>query len=1217
MVATPPIQRKHQTDQTCDAHKSQRPESRALTITPARSSSVREPSHEVYQATPSNPASTSRSALGAGPSASITSSGDWIDDKSSEELKAMLISNLQHKDRVNEQLIELMEGVAPPGTDRGFLESSRHFLKARIEKIRDILASRGSASFPGSLQPAQPSPGTARGRLTARSTRKPAQAAPVEPIILSSPSVSPVKSPLTHKGKSSEAGRSHAGSRRPLLQHDQGAQVDDEIAPAQSQRREDVRRAPSVQVMRGKSSPVNIPPRPVEDEEFADLDAILLDADEEDEALMAEIQGAPPISMRSPHGGHDQIRDSQPQFVPPDAPGSDAEAGPALGNAKSPVTFRANLRKHTDSDGAASSMSGSAHGSSGRQRVSLRDQMNYVWSRDVAKALRRTFKLQEFRNHQLEAINATLNGEDVFCLMPTGGGKSLCYQLPALIDSGRTQGVTVVISPLLSLIHDQVRHLLDLTVPALMLTGDMHGPKRDFALSELFSKEPTTRLLYLTPEFVGRARQATDVFTSLYRKKLLARFVIDEAHCVSQWGHDFRPDYQTLGKLRTEFPGVPVMAMTATANHRVKADVVASLGIKGCKVLEQSFNRANLRYDVREKNQKTVIADIAKFIQSSHKNQCGIVYCLSRRACEDVAERLSREYGLQAQHYHAALSKQDRLAIQKSWQAGNFRIIVATIAFGMGIDKGDVRFVIHHTLPQSLEGYYQETGRAGRDGKSSTCVLYFSYKDTNIIKRMVEDGEGTEEQKEQQRANLRGVVQYCMNKSDCRRSQVLQYFGEIFPSESCHHTCDNCCNAANNHRQAELQNLTRQAQQATELVRDLTNNSRGGKGGFTMLHFVDVFRGSQNKAVRERGHHTHQWAGAGSTMNRGDVERLFQHLTIREVFDERSEVNAMGFANAYLELGPSAETLLQGKMTIELTVQRATAAVTSAGPTTKKRSVTASRGGPSLRDEDFEPDDEWDISNVDLSPSPEPMFRREPLQAPARGDRRGILTRAESFESMQIRRQSPASRTNGATVIALDDDDNAGRSRSARNLPNVVPRTTNGIDTGSDGLYRALVQIRNKIARDLGCNHASVFDDATLSRIASARPTCIREFVDIRCVGDDKYEAFGREFLDVCKKSTAHASTAAKTTSARPASTTVASASSRAEPIDLDRFYFDSSPAGRSGAASNGHQRSADHKRARPSDSNGMIDPASKMSRTKSVGNRPSVIAGMPLPGRR
>lgn len=225
-------------------------------------------------------------------------------------------------------------------------------------------------------------------------------------------------------------------------------------------------------------------------------------------------------------------------------------------------------------------------------------------SRDVAKALRRTFKLHEFRNNQLEAINATLNGEDVFCLMPTGGGKSLCYQLPALIDSGRTQGVTIVISPLLSLIHDQVRHLLDRTIPALMLTGDMAASKREFALQELFSKNVTTRLLYLTPEFVGRSRQAADIFTSLHRKKLLARFVIDEAHCVSQWGHDFRPDYQTLGKLRQDYPGIPVMAMTATANDRVKTDVVSSLGIKGCKVLEQSFNRGNLRYEVREKNNK-------------------------------------------------------------------------------------------------------------------------------------------------------------------------------------------------------------------------------------------------------------------------------------------------------------------------------------------------------------------------------------------------------------------------------------------------------------------------------------------------------------------------------------------------------------------------------------------------------------------------------------
>ncbi|PWN24308.1 ATP-dependent DNA helicase [Microstroma glucosiphilum] len=531
--------------------------------------------------------------------------------------------------------------------------------------------------------------------------------------------------------------------------------------------------------------------------------------------------------------------------------------------------------------------------------------MNYPWSKDVAKALRRTFMLQEFRTNQLEAINATLGGKDVFCLMPTGGGKSLCYQLPALIDSGTSKGVTVVVSPLLSLIHDQVRHLLNLTIPALMLTGDMQGVNREFALSELFSKEPTTRLVYVTPEFVGRSRQAQDVFTSLNNKGRLARFVIDEAHCVSQWGHDFRPDYAALGKLREQFPDVPMMAMTATANLRVKTDVVASLKIKDCRVFESSFNRPNLRYEVRDKSGKTVVADIAKFIQASHKGQCGIVYCLSRRACEEVAEKLSREHGLDAQHYHAALGKTDRLAIQEAWQAGKFKIIVATIAFGMGIDKGDVRFVVHHTLPQSLEGYYQETGRAGRDGKSSSCILYFSYKDTGTIKRMIDDGDGTEDQKEQQHGNLRRVVQYCMNKSDCRRSQVLQYFGEVFPSESCHHTCDNCCYSAANHQQAVLQDLTVQARHAVELVKDLSRPAgpvRGGaKGGCTLLHYVDVFRGSQSKAIRTKNHHMHKRAGAGCSMNRGDVERLFQELTIRGVFNERSEINAAGFANAYLE----------------------------------------------------------------------------------------------------------------------------------------------------------------------------------------------------------------------------------------------------------------------------------------------------------------------------
>ncbi|CAO1623178.1 unnamed protein product [Sympodiomycopsis kandeliae] len=1094
-----------------------------------------------------------KSAAPSGPSTSSATSSN-LAEQSSKALNAMLVSNLQRKDQVNEQLIQLMEGNAPPGTDPEWLRSSKQFLSTRIEEIRDILASRGRPSFSQSqTQSTSPGPSQRKQMRPSPRTASVFKQRSVSPVVIATSSI---KGFSDDEAEASVDQTDHAspslGRRQArTLQQQQQHQPCTTVSPRSPQQRQRNHTRSQTPTKRSSQAAQSRPPpdsRQIagpssEFDEFSSLDPALFDEDEE--MLMAEIHGRDLGGANEVVSNVNSNYDGRTTRTHVSILDEDDDAGDtALLETASRAPNSAMPSPRRRLDASSRSVSTNSAPNSNQKRAQVKDQMNYMWSRDVAKALRRTFKLQEFRNNQLEAINATLNGDDVFCLMPTGGGKSLCYQLPALIDSGRTQGVTVVISPLLSLIHDQVRHLLDLTIPALMLTGDMQGPKRDFALSELFSKSPTTRLLYLTPEFVGRSRQAMDIFTHLHRNNLLARFVIDEAHCVSQWGHDFRPDYQTLGKLRQEYPQVPVMAMTATANSRVKADVVSSLGIKGCKVLAQSFNRANLRYEVREKNQKNVIQDIAKFIQASHKGQCGIVYCLSRRACEEVAEKLTRDHGLQAQHYHAALSKTDRLAIQEAWQAGKFTIIAATIAFGMGIDKGDVRFVVHHTIPQSLEGYYQETGRAGRDGKSSSCALYFSYKDTNVIKRMIDDGEGTTEQKEQQHANLRRVVQYCMNKNDCRRAQVLQYFGEVFPAEACHHTCDNCCNLAANHQTAVEQDLTSTAQKAAQLVSDLMGRKRGT--GFTMLHFVDVFRGSQSRTIRERGHHTHRLAGAGSNLNRGDVERLFQDLTIRGVLNERSEVNAMGFAHAYLELGPEAPALLQGSMRIVLSVQRPSATnatgkdsnSSAASRAKPKRAVTAGRSA-GLTDSEFETFDAFDISNVNLSPERASTngTRQETASRPA--SRESGFNRTHSFDVGQAmitghrssktgmsrslilnaRTNATTSARYGAVTIADDgsDDGEASRYAGSEGQSSRTNVGTSGNNDLTTACLEELVKMRDDLARRNQCRKAGIFDNPTLQRMAEEKPSGIAAFVAIRGVGDDKYESFGREFLSICK----------------------------------------------------------------------------------------------------
>ena len=522
-------------------------------------------------------------------------------------------------------------------------------------------------------------------------------------------------------------------------------------------------------------------------------------------------------------------------------------------------------------------------------------QLQHPWSKDVKAALKARFHLQGFRPNQLEAINATLAGKDAFVLMPTGGGKSLCYQLPSIVNSGKTQGVTVVISPLLSLMQDQVDHLQRLKIQALLVNSEVTAEHRRLVMDCLKGMNPQKfcQLLYITPEMINKSQAMVTAFRSLYQRGKLARIVIDEAHCVSQWGHDFRPDYKLLGEVRQQFRGVPVIALTATATENVKVDVIHNLGIQGCEVFTQSFNRPNLTYEVRTKGKaKDVIESIVNTINTSYREQSGIIYCLSKKNCEDIAGKLAKEYGIPAHHYHAGMEPEEKKQVQKQWQAGRYHVIVATIAFGMGIDKPDVRFVIHNTIPKSLEGYYQETGRAGRDGKRSGCYMYYGYQDTSMIKRMIDDGEGSWEQKERQRQMLRNVIQFCENKSDCRRVQVLNYFNESFDKENCRGSCDNC----NSNSTFETQDFSEFAVAALALVKKIEHDS------VTLLHCVDVFRGSKTKKIVDLRHDLLEEHGIGSEIERGNVERLFYRLLSEDAISERNVVNKAGFASQYVHV---------------------------------------------------------------------------------------------------------------------------------------------------------------------------------------------------------------------------------------------------------------------------------------------------------------------------
>jgi bloom syndrome protein len=524
--------------------------------------------------------------------------------------------------------------------------------------------------------------------------------------------------------------------------------------------------------------------------------------------------------------------------------------------------------------------------------------MKHPWSADVKKALRDRFGLRGFRQNQLEAINATLAGKDAFILMPTGGGKSLCYQLPAVVQSGKTKGVTLVISPLLSLMSDQVDHLKARNIQACLISGDTSKEERSIVFSALAERKPEQyiQLLYVTPEMVANSKHLESALDKLHRIKRLARIVIDEAHCVSQWGHDFRPDYKTLSKLRDRYSGVPFIALTATATENVKMDCIHNLGMTNCEQYKQSFNRPNLYYEVRTKKGKgvgeAVLQSMSDLILKEYRGMTGIIYTLSRKGCEELAEKL-REKGIRAHHFHASMDPTEKHQVQRDWQAGKHQVVVATIAFGMGIDKADVRFVIHHTMPKSLEGYYQETGRAGRDGKPSGCYLYYGYQDTAVLRKFIEDGDGGEEIKQSQRMMLNRMVQFCENKSECRRVEVLSYFGEKFSKESCNHSCDPC----NSDAVFEPKDVTAEVLAAIKIIKALRHEK------VTLLHLVGVLRGANNSKIKEMNHQELAGYGAAKeSLKQHEAERLCVRLLMEGVLEEYSVHNKSGFTQSYIKV---------------------------------------------------------------------------------------------------------------------------------------------------------------------------------------------------------------------------------------------------------------------------------------------------------------------------
>ena len=500
--------------------------------------------------------------------------------------------------------------------------------------------------------------------------------------------------------------------------------------------------------------------------------------------------------------------------------------------------------------------------------------------------LRHVFGHDRFRGEQGEIVTQVTTGGDALVLMPTGGGKSLCYQLPALLRDG----TGIVVSPLIALMQDQVEALRQLGVRAAFLNSSLDAGTAAQVERELLDGE--LDLLYVAPE-----RLLTPRFLSLLERSHIALFAIDEAHCVSQWGHDFRPEYRQLTLLHERWPQVPRIALTATADAPTRREIVERLALEDARQFVSSFDRPNIRYSVVAKDDSR--RQLLDFLDQ-HRGDSGIVYCLSRRKVDATAAMLA-ERGLRALPYHAGLDAATRAEHQRQFlNSDGLRedgiVMVATIAFGMGIDKPDVRFVAHLDLPKSLEGYYQETGRAGRDGEPSDAWLAYGLGDAVQLRRMIGEGEASDERKRLEHGKLDALIGFC-ESTGCRRQTLLAYFGEAHPG-ACGN-CDNCLQPP-------------QTWDATEAARKALSCVYRTGQRFGAAHVIDVLRGADTAKVRQFGHDAVSTYGIGGDLDAKQWRSVFRQLVATGLLDADIE------GHGALRLTAAATPLLRGEQTLQL-----------------------------------------------------------------------------------------------------------------------------------------------------------------------------------------------------------------------------------------------------------------------------------------------------------
>ena len=492
-----------------------------------------------------------------------------------------------------------------------------------------------------------------------------------------------------------------------------------------------------------------------------------------------------------------------------------------------------------------------------------------------SSTLRTIFGYTSFRPYQQEIIDSLIRGEDTFVVMPTGGGKSLCYQIPAL----HRPGVGIVVSPLISLMKDQVDALVANGVAAAFYNSSLSEKKARQVLAQIHSGD--LDLLYVAPE-----RLMSDSFLERLAGIPVSLFAIDEAHCISQWGHDFRPEYIQLARLRELFPQTPIIALTATADPQTRTDIIRRLGLSQANCLVTGFDRPNIRYTVIEKQKP--FTQLKDFL-ASHGDEAGIVYALSRKRVEEVAVKL-REAGFAAAPYHAGLPDAERQRVQEAFLRDDIRIVVATVAFGMGIDKPNVRFVVHYDVPKNIESYYQETGRAGRDGLPAEALLLFGFGDVAVARGIIETGNNAEQNRIELH-KLNAMVGFAEAQT-CRRRVLLGYFGERL-EEDCGN-CDTCLSPP------ERYDATEEARKALSCVYRV--GQRFGVG-----HVIDVLRGSHNQRIVQLGHDRLSTYGIGKELAQEQWGSLFRQL-IHLGYLEQDMANF-----SVLRLTSQARPLLRGE----------------------------------------------------------------------------------------------------------------------------------------------------------------------------------------------------------------------------------------------------------------------------------------------------------------